>query len=856
MISNSTTIVSNKEYILPLLKEHFDLFIANNNNNNSLTDFEKNIHFKEFITDTINNNSSSNNNDRLLVKVKDYNDIINYKENIIDINIDIHDYKNTRESQKFLIFTFPGQSNYRGYIDFGSYLYENQPKYKEMMDLCDSIFKRLSGESMFDTIKEITLEQYQLPLNFYPISFSIQYSLYHLYKHWGVEATANLGFSFGETIGYVVGGFISLENGCELIYARAKLVDQLGEDNGKLLMAFINEKEFKEMSNSYPLVEISCYFSLEKLVLGGFIEDLERLKGELTLKGKTAFFLNSNCTFHNSRFEVYREEYVKEFSRIFKSYTDDNSKGSYTWETTPKPLFSARKGGLFQEKVDAKYLVKNSPNKEEFYHDPIYYFPIIFMIQFSLACLYQDWNVKPSFIMAVSFGEICGMCINGLFSLETACKIISIRAKIMKNHEDENSRLLSVPFGEKEFIKIYSSRFPKIEISCYFGDNLLTLGSDEEQLKEIQKELKQQNKKSHFLNSVYGYHTSSQDRYKHEYMESFQLIKDEIENDVKNIGLKRVPYFSTKIGGLFTEDVVTSNTLYDIIREPVYYKKTFLSIPKFIQTSSSSFTNTFNNNEKKNTINHNNGIFHQNQFSLVFIDFSKYPRSIDYVQSFLAEEKIDKETEFNFIGLPSMTEFNNQDPNQECVNGQCVCKRFYAGYECQEFLPSTYLLTIGPSKIEEYSFSNDPVSTYIFNLYNNSLVQLNDKSTYDTNIFEYLIQDTTFTISLNITLTQKKENSGAIYFNYYTTLYSVPFKSRLNILKYFTYGVAYPFDSHMVYVKTTEGHLIVGNIPDIIFIDSKSMSTNLSSEIYVIELRSIITVPFFISEMAFSQSII
>ena len=58
--------------------------------------------------------------------------------------------------------------------------------------------------------------------------------------------------------------------------------------------------------------------------------------------------------------------------------------------------------------------------------------PALFSLEYSMACMYQAWGIKPSVVMGHSVGEFVAACIAGVFSLEDGLKLIAERGRLIQ----------------------------------------------------------------------------------------------------------------------------------------------------------------------------------------------------------------------------------------------------------------------------------------------------------------------------------------------------------------------------------------------------------------------------------------
>jgi acyl transferase domain-containing protein len=76
--------------------------------------------------------------------------------------------------------------------------------------------------------------------------------------------------------------------------------------------------------------------------------------------------------------------------------------------------------------------------------------PALFLVEYALAKLWEEWGVRPEAMIGHSLGEYVAACVAGVFTVEEALGLIAVRARLM--HEMEPGAMLAVPLGEEELV--------------------------------------------------------------------------------------------------------------------------------------------------------------------------------------------------------------------------------------------------------------------------------------------------------------------------------------------------------------------------------------------------------------------
>ncbi|BAZ50017.1 beta-ketoacyl synthase [Nostoc sp. NIES-4103] len=157
-----------------------------------------------------------------------------------------------------IAFIFPDKAS--EYIEMGRQLYETQPKFRQACDRCDEILRPYLQKPLLELLYP---EHSSLPLPPSPSNqptysqlalFTLEYALFELWKSWGIEPSAVMGYGVGEYVAACVAGVLSLEDSLKLVVERGRLMQALPEDVE--VFAFENQVILKEVTYCQPQITL------------------------------------------------------------------------------------------------------------------------------------------------------------------------------------------------------------------------------------------------------------------------------------------------------------------------------------------------------------------------------------------------------------------------------------------------------------------------------------------------------------------------------------------------------------------------------------------------------------------------
>ena len=150
-------------------------------------------------------------------------------------------------------------------------LYDTQPTFRKALDKCDEILRPYLQQPLLSVIYPESNGSKLLHETAYtqPALFAIEYSLFQLWKSWGIVPDAVMGHSVGEYVAACVAGVFSLEDGLKLIAERGRLIQSLPQD-GMMAVVFAPEAKIAPLLTSHQdKVSIACVNGTNNVVISG-----------------------------------------------------------------------------------------------------------------------------------------------------------------------------------------------------------------------------------------------------------------------------------------------------------------------------------------------------------------------------------------------------------------------------------------------------------------------------------------------------------------------------------------------------------------------------------------------------------
>ena len=185
------------------------------------------------------------------------------------------------------------------------------------------------------------------------------------------------------------------------------------------------------------------------------------------------------------------------------------------------------------------YPEKNTQETEDRLKDTRFTQPALFIIEYALAQLWMSWGIKPTLICGHSIGEFVGAHLAGIFSLNEALRLITVRGRLVS--ELPRGSMLSVRLEEKKLRELLPEN---LSIAAVNSDKLCVVSGADGAVEDFAKVIKREDIPHKLLATSHAFHSTMMEPV----LESF---REEVEKVTLNT--PNLPIVSTVTGKLLTD---------------------------------------------------------------------------------------------------------------------------------------------------------------------------------------------------------------------------------------------------------------------------------------------------------------
>ena len=207
---------------------------------------------------------------------------------------------------------------------------------------------------------------------------------------------------------------------------------------------------------------------------------------------------------------------------------------------------------------DIIYPEVDSTEAEEKLKDTKFTQPALFVIEYALSQLWMSWGIKPTLLCGHSIGEFVAAHLAGIFSLEDALHLITMRGKLVS--ELPGGSMLSV----RSTIDDVKHLIPDtLSIAAINSDRLIVISGPNNDVENFAEILNKESIANKLLLTSHAFHSTMMDP-----------VLDVFEAEVKKVTLNvpRLPIVSTVTGTWLTDSEATNSAYWtNHLREAVNF---------------------------------------------------------------------------------------------------------------------------------------------------------------------------------------------------------------------------------------------------------------------------------------------
>lgn len=188
--------------------------------------------------------------------------------------------------------------------------------------------------------------------------------------------------------------------------------------------------------------------------------------------------------------------------------------------------------------------------------------PVLFAVEYSLALFWIKRGIIPSAFIGHSLGEFVAACLAGVFTLEDALRIVSIRGKLIQSLP--SGSMLSIPLSPDK-VRGYLSA--ELSIAAINGPELCVVSGDTDAIKSLEKKLNEKNINTVILRTSHAFHSRMVEPACELFVEELKKVKFNIPS---------IPYISNVSGMWITRDEAVDPIYWaNHLRDTVSFYKGF-----------------------------------------------------------------------------------------------------------------------------------------------------------------------------------------------------------------------------------------------------------------------------------------
>lgn len=176
---------------------------------------------------------------------------------------------------------------------------------------------------------------------------------------------------------------------------------------------------------------------------------------------------------------------------------------------------------------------------------PLFWQPVLFVIEYALAQLWVSWGIRPAAMIGHSLGEYVAATVAGVLELGDALALVAERARCTE--QLETGAMLAVPVSEAEIQPYIDEGRDRVSLAAVNAQELCVLAGPVQEIEKLQKELTKLSPIR--LEASHAFHSSL-----------VEPIMAPLTKMASRFRLQspRIPYFSNVTGTWITDEQATN----------------------------------------------------------------------------------------------------------------------------------------------------------------------------------------------------------------------------------------------------------------------------------------------------------
>lgn len=152
--------------------------------------------------------------------------------------------------------------------------------------------------------------------------------------------------------------------------------------------------------------------------------------------------------------------------------------------------------------------------------------PALFVIEYALAQLWQEWGVRPEAMIGHSIGEYVAATIAGVFSLKDALMVVATRAKLMQ--QLPTGSMLAIPLPEDQ-VQAWLAKVDQQGIACQLAvvnsPSACVVSGSQEAIGTLKHQLSVQGIECRLLHTSHAFHSKMMEPILETFVEVLKKVK-------------------------------------------------------------------------------------------------------------------------------------------------------------------------------------------------------------------------------------------------------------------------------------------------------------------------------------------